>query len=222
MKRLLFIILALCALLVLFSCGSEYNKDYVYDGVSLIGKWQESSLDENYYQTYEFFENGSVVCSSYSYGIWLQSIEGQYRIEGKNTIILTYADGIINENRFSINEGKRLVIQTVDGVEAQELILVPYEPIFNLTNPIVGSWVSTDNENEVFTYNEDFTGKIYNEKNEYIFDYAVKDSYLYMSYEFIEGFHQGISITKFEINGNILTLSGNTEDEQIILTFERQ
>ncbi|MBO5287637.1 MAG: hypothetical protein J6B34_05880 [Clostridia bacterium] len=223
MKKILLVISLIVLALAIVSCSrGEYDKDYVYDGESLIGLWQESERAENYYQTYEFSDTGKVVCTTYSYGIKLQDLEGDYRIEGKNTIVMTYAGGIINENKFSINEGDRLVIQTVDGVEAEELILVPFEPVYNLSNPVSGTWASCDDENEIFIYNEDFTGIVKNDKDEYSFTYAIKGKYIYMSYEFIEGFHQGISVAQFEIKDNILTLTGSTEDEKINLTFERQ
>ena len=50
MKKLILIsVLAIIACFMI-SCGSKYNKDYVYDGTSLVGKWQEEDFDEKYYK----------------------------------------------------------------------------------------------------------------------------------------------------------------------------
>ena len=54
MKKLLVItVLILCAVF-LVSC-SEYDRDYVYDGSSLVGVWQERDFDEKFYKIYRKF-----------------------------------------------------------------------------------------------------------------------------------------------------------------------
>ena len=77
----------LVGLLVFSDCKkSNYDKNYEYDGVSLIGKWVDDELDEKYYDVYEFVNESKVILSSYCYGIKLDSIEGTYEVVDKNQI----------------------------------------------------------------------------------------------------------------------------------------
>ena len=74
MKKLILIsVLAIIACFMI-SCGSKYNKDYVYDGTSLVGKWQEEDFDEKYYKIYDFKADGTVTFSYYTYGISCERI----------------------------------------------------------------------------------------------------------------------------------------------------
>ena len=78
MKKLAF---ALCFVLLLsltlIGCDryvSKYDENYVYDGESLLGKWQETSHNDEFYQVYNFTSKSDVILTSYSFGIMMQEI----------------------------------------------------------------------------------------------------------------------------------------------------
>ena len=149
MKKLILItVLVLCAAF-LISC-SEYDKDYVYDGTSLVGIWQERDFDEKFYKIYEFKADGTVTQICYTYGIVNNvSLYGEtqnYKIEGNNTIILETVNPntgkTVEEVRFnfSINGDKELVLHQ-DGEDIN--VLVPYDLPYDRPekSPVIGKWI---------------------------------------------------------------------------------
>ena len=68
MKKIILITIFIVCVVFLVSC-SEYDKNYVYDGESLIGVWQERDLDEDFYKIYEFKADGTVTQTCYTQGI---------------------------------------------------------------------------------------------------------------------------------------------------------
>ena len=157
------IIAALLSLIVCFlvSCGSEYDKDYVYDGESLLGRWQEVDYDERLYKIYEFKNDGTVTFRYYTYGIVYSDSYGtrtqEYRTEGTNTLILVEefnGKKIDTEFKFSINKDGRLVMHADD---TDVNVLEPYDLGYDIGNesPVVGKWMNkTDSGNNLFWFRE--------------------------------------------------------------------
>ena len=149
MKKLLVItVLILCAVF-LVSC-SEYDRDYVYDGSSLVGVWQERDFDEKFYKIYEFKADGTVTQICYTNGIVNDiSLSGNvqnYSVEDSNTLVLTYensANGKKTETRlkFSINGDRELVLHQ-DGDDLN--VLVPYSLSYDRPDksPVIGKWIN--------------------------------------------------------------------------------
>ena len=228
MKKIISIIFLLIFALSIASCGcdryvSQYDENYVYDGKSLIGVWQEKELNEQSYQTYEFFGDGRVICTTYSFGIKMQNRDETYSIDGNNTIVINWNDGLVDRNKFSITKKNVLVICQVLDSKTLEMELVPYNLSYNKSNSdLVGSWRSTDDKNEVFSFNADYTGKASGAIDEYDFHYSLKGSSLFISNELIEGVKNPVETVSYKIEGDTLTLSGDISDkETVVLTFER-
>ncbi len=147
MKKLVFTLIVILFACMMVSC-SEYDKDYVYDGTSLVGKWQEEDFDEGLYKIYEFKEDGTVTYTFYTYGIVysadLNGVTQEYRVEGNNTLVLVdnYNNGtnkIETKVNFSIDEDNQLVLHD-DGEDIN--ILHPYSLPYDDISPIVGKWIS--------------------------------------------------------------------------------
>ena len=91
MKKLIvtFIVVILACM---FTSCSKYDKNYVYDGTSLVGKWQEVDFEEGLYKIYEFKADGTVTYTFYTYGIVygddLNGVTQEYRVDGNNTLVL--------------------------------------------------------------------------------------------------------------------------------------
>ncbi len=231
MKKFTVIFLAIiCIVLCVVACGnggneyvSKYIEDYKYDGTSLVGKWQESNYQDDQYQTYEFFENGDVVCTVYSFGMEMGQIDATYEVEGDNTLVISWeGNKRPDRNKFSINEDNYLVICQVLDSSTFEMELVPYNLKYNESNELIGTWQSTDNPYESFTFNADYTGVSTGESDSYDFEYSTKDSSVFMSFEFIEGIKSPVETMKYKVEGDTLTLTGQGENKQeVILTFTR-
>ena len=147
MKKLVFILMAVLFALMLVSCD-EYDKDYVYDGTSLVGKWQEEDYEEGLYKIYEFKSDGTVTYTFYTFGIVygddLNGVTQEYWVEGNNTLVLVdnYNNGankIETRVNFSIDENKKLVLHS-EGDDIN--ILHPYSLPYDEVSPIVGKWIS--------------------------------------------------------------------------------
>ena len=113
MKKILLLSLIALSLICLFSCGSKFDEDYVYDGHSLVGKWQEEDYNEEYYITYEFFEDGRFEHCQYAYGIETAKAEGTYTAEGNKFVVeFKNYDNTSSyvENKFCITENGELIM----------------------------------------------------------------------------------------------------------------
>ena len=228
MKKIFAVILTVAFLSIfLVSCGEEkskYEDDYVYDGTSLIGTWQESDQNDEYYQTYTFTKD-KITLSSYTFGIKMQELIASYRVEGDNTLVVEWGnDGYVDRNKFSINKDSTLVIAQVYDSETNEMELVPYNLDWNKSNSnIVGSWVSKDYEGEVFTFKSGYTLLVEGLTDTYTMEYAIKGDKIAFGGEFVDGFKEEVTVMTYKIEGDTLTLTGQNEDESIIiLTFERE
>lgn len=230
MKKIIVALLFIFVAMGICACGcdryvSKYDEDYVYDGESLIGVWQESKYEDQYYETYSFSHDGKVQLTSYSFGIEMQRIDATYNVEGDNTLIISWErNGLpeTNSNDFSITRDGVLVLCQVVDSETTEMELVPYNLTYNEKNDIIGSWRNTDKKDEIFTFNNDYTGRAGNNNISYKFYYSLKDSSLFMSVVTIDGFKDVVETMSYKIEGNTLTLTGtNADKSETILTFER-
>ena len=231
MKRFFTVFLAIITIVILVaSCKggdkyvSKYVEDYKYDGTSLVGKWQESSYKNEEYQTYEFFQNGDVICTIYSFGIEMGRIEATYKVDGDNTLLITW-DGnpYPDRNKFSINKDNYLVICQVVDSSTLEMELVPYDMKYNVgENALIGSWISKENPLESFTFFEGYTGVSRGDGAEYDFHYSIKDSSIFFSFEIIDEIKSPVESMTYKIEENTLTLAGKDKDgKEITLTFEK-
>lgn len=230
MKKIILIALSILPIIIFASCGcdryvSKYDKDYVYDGKSLVGIWQEIDYEDQYYETYEFTKDGKVFLTSYSFGIEMQKIDATYKVDGNNSLVIAWErNGApeTNTNDFSITNDGVLVLRQVVDSKTTEMELTPYNLKYNEKNDIVGSWRNTDKKDEIFTFNKDYTGRAGNNNISYKFYYSLKDSSLFMSIVTIDGFKDVVETMSYKVEGNTLTLSGkNADKSETILTFER-
>ena len=218
MKKIVFAIL-ICALsLCLFACGSDFDENYVYDGKSLVGTWQEKEIDYADYYTYEFSENGKMVLKQFIYGMEISSEEGTYTVKDNKLEVLFPEDNgttSVVENRFSITENGELImvrLSTVNEIEEVETVYVSHTPVFNLENPLVGTWENSAVEDELWIFCEDMVITIPNDIKEEKMLYSVKDDKVSMLYLIDSGEHKLFLETplifEYEQNGKTLKLFG--------------
>jgi hypothetical protein len=157
MKKLILITILIVCAVFLVSC-SEYDKDYVYDGESLVGVWQERDFDEKYYKIYEFKADGTIIQTSYIYGIVSDvSLVGEvqnYSVEDNNTLVLSEEGSNLKTRlKFSISEDNELVLHQ-DGDDLN--VLVPYSLSYDRPDksPVIGKWMS-ETEKEDGTVQKD-------------------------------------------------------------------
>ena len=157
MKKIILITIFIVCVVSLVSC-SEYDKNYVYDGESLIGVWQERDLDEDFYKIYEFKADGTVTQTCYTQGIVNDvSLTGEvlsYIVEGSNTLILSEeGSNLKTKLKFSINKDGELVLHQ-DGDDLN--VLVPYNLSYDRPDksPVIGKWMS-ETEKEDGTVRKD-------------------------------------------------------------------
>ena len=227
MKRFISIFLVILSLsFVLISCGnkSKYDKNYVYDGVSLVGKWQENPQNDEYYQVYEFTSDNKITLSAYSYGILMQQIDATYKVEGNNTLAVTWGqDDYVDRNNFSITKDGEIIITQVIASETSEMELVPYNLTWNTDNSkIVGTWASNDYSGEIVEFRSDYTLRVKGSGDTYTIDYATNGDVVAFGGEFIENFKEDVNVMTYEVEGEILTLTGKGENNaSVVLTFTR-
>ena len=221
MKKFLAIFLTILSVaLLMCACGdkyvSKYDEDYVYDGTSLIGKWRESKYSDEYYQVYEITEN-EITLTAYSYGLVMQEITAVYTVEGDNTLVVSWGDGYTDRNDFSIAKGPVFVLTQVVDSSTSEMELVPYDLTWNTNNSdIVGTWVSDDSASDTFTFKSNYTLLVEGQYDIYTVPYAIKDSTLAISGEFVDGFKEEANVLSYKIEGDKLTLTGTNEDGNAI------
>ncbi len=228
MKKLIFALtVALSFVLLLSGCQkyvSKYDENYVYDGESLLGKWQEAQHDDEFYQVYNFTSSDDVTLTSYSYGIAMQEIEATYRVEGNNSLVVEWGDGYSNRNDFSISSDGYLTITQVLEAEHGEMVLEPYKLEWNTDNSdIKGTWVSNENKNETFTFGSSYTLTVEGETDVYKMPYAIKGDMVAFGGEFVDGFKEEVNVMTYKIDGDTLTLTGKDENGgSVVLKFTRE
>lgn len=233
MKKILLTVSIIACLLLamLLSSCDLYNKNYVYDGTSLIGKWVDEELNTGSYDVYEFVDDKNVILTTNCQGIELNRLEGTYTVEDNNKIVIQSGFGK-EYIRFSITKDGRLVILTLDDMNMpseDERVMSKYNLEYNKgENKLLGTWKSLDNENEKFVFNEDFTGKSIGlsskgEVIEYKLYYSYKGSELNIIIEYMIGYEEMVRTTEFKVEKNILTMSGTDKDgNKIEIKFERE
>lgn len=230
MKKIICVVIVCLCIFSLFGCEkSLYDKNYVYDGNSLLGKWGEKDYDEAYYFSYEFFEDGKIEHIVYNYGIEVSKVTGTYTAE-KNEIFIDVVqyDGtnVHYQHKFSMTEKGELVIVYLsdeDQMTEKEMVLIPFDVDFNDDNSaLVGAWEDKNNQGETWSFNDDYTGTISNEEFTYKMYYSVNGKKLYMAYEFVEGVKQSLVEFSYSVEGDTLTLKGKIEGEKIEYVFVRK
>ena len=229
MKRLACVFLICVCLLAIASCGSKFDKNYVYDGESLVGKWCDKDYKASGYETYEFFENGKVELTEYYYGIEFKTVSGVYTVD-KNVveIDITGYDGTVAhyEHKFCITDKDELIIiylSEKDQMTEEEMTLTRFNNDFNQGNQsLLGVWEDKENPGEMWTFNADFTGTISNEQSSYKMHYSVHDGKIYMAYEFVDGVKQGLVGFDYKIKNNTLELKSEIDGTKIEYSFERK
>ncbi|MBO5312330.1 MAG: hypothetical protein J6B29_00045 [Clostridia bacterium] len=229
MKRIIWVLALLVLCIGLSSCDkSLFDENYVYDGTSLLGKWQSEDKEDGYYYSYEFFDNGKVEWKEYSYGIEFSVELREYTAQGHEiTLKATRYDGTVSteKNKFTITEDGKLVIVYLDAdaMTEKESVLVPFENDFNEdADRIFGSWEDRDNPGEIWSFNEDFSGSIADDKNSYTIYYSVKDKRLYIAYEFVPGVKQSLVQYDMDLDGDTLSLKCKIEGETVKYVLERK
>ena len=227
MKKIICLLLV-CLCVFSFIACSDFDKDYVYDGHSLLGKWREKNYEDSYYISYEFFDNGEVDLCHYNYGIKMTSILGKYTVDTNEILIdITGYDKTVAhfQYKFCITDKGELIVIYLDNdqMREKEMTLVPYDIEYNEDNSgLVGKWEDTNNRGEYWTFNEDYTGSVSNEEISYKMYYSIKENKLYMAYEFVEGVKQGLVGFEYKINGDTLTINGSIDGNKLEYTFERK
>ena len=232
MKRIALIMLIAIFVIALGSCRDAYDEDYVYDGVSLIGKWIDEKPNENAYDVYDFVDKSRVALTTNCRGIELKRIEGTYTVEGNNTIVIS-SDAFGKEYiRFSIGKNGRLVLLTLTDLNIpveDERVMVKYDLEYNNgENNLLGTWVSKSNSNEKFIFNEDFTGRSVGvsskgEEASYKLYYSYKERELNIIIEYMIGYEEMVRTTEFTVEGDTLTMTGKDKDgKEIKLEFVRE
>ena len=231
MKKTLILFLLLITALCLFSCGEleKFDENYVYDGHSLVGKWQEEDYDRSFYITYEFSKDGKFEQKQYRYGIEVRSESGTYTAENNKFIIeFKNYDGTSSfvENKFSITEQGELVMVYLDQsnqMEEKEMILVPFDIAHSEADTeLIGSWEDKANEGEIWTFNSDYTGTIFGGGYTYKFYYSVLGGKLYIANELIEGTLNDLVEYEYEIDGTSLTIEAEINKTDISLSFNKR
>ena len=230
MKKIICILLLSICIFGLISCGDiEFDENYVYDGTSLIGKWYEKDYDESYYISYEFFDGGKIEQTEYYYGIEFSTVSGTYTVDtNRISIDIERYDGtkVHYENKFCINEKKELIIVYLsekDQITEEKMVLVPFKSDFNEGDPaLIGTWEDKDNPGELWKFNGDYTGEIFNEKSSYKMYYSVNDGNIYMAYEFVEGVRQNLVEFDYKIKGDTLELKCKIDGTKVEYSFERK
>jgi len=220
MKKIITLSLLIFTFACLFSCGSKYDEEYVYDGQSLVGKWQEENLNEEYYITYEFFADGKMVQAAYIYGIEIEREVGRY--EAKNSqLALIFTDNgkdVRIENKFTVTEDGELVmvyLSKQNQMQEMEAIYIPYEMEYNKENPLLGTWENTEIEDELWIFDSEFVVTLPNEVKTEKMAYSVNGNKLYLLYMIDPGEHKLFSDTPlvftFEIDEDTLELDGEVD-----------
>ena len=229
MKRIVVSFALICVVLCLFACDKSeavdenaYNENYEYDGTSLVGKWREEGYIDDQYQIYEFGSDGRVSCTLYSFGIEIGRLEATYSIEGSNTLVINWNENQVDKNNFSISKNNVLVITQIASASTQEMRFVPYDLKYNISNEeLCGSWRSNSSTGEIFTFYEDYTGRVSGLGEAYDFLYSTNESTIFMSFDFVGGSQhtEGLS---YKVEGDTLTLTGTNQDNNnFSLVFTR-
>lgn len=220
MKKLLIISLLILSFACLFSCGSKYDEEYVYDGGALVGKWQEKDINDEYYITYEFLADGKLIQTAYVYGIEIEKEIGSYEAKNSQLTLIFDDNGtpVRIDNKFTVTDSGELVmvyLSKQNQMQEMEAIYIPYEMEYNQENPLLGTWENAEVEDELWIFDKDFVVTMPNEIKTEKMAYSIKGDTVYMLYMIDSGEHKLYSDTplafEFEIDGDTLELSGDID-----------
>ena len=220
MKKLIAVSLFILTFACLFSCGSKYNEEYVYDGQSLVGKWQEEALTEEYFITYEFFADGKFLQSVCVYGIEIEQEIGKYEAKDSKLTLIFDDNGtdVRIENKFTITEDGELVmvyLSKQNEMQEMEAVYIPYEMEYNKENPLLGTWENASVEDELWIFDDEFVVTMPNKVKTEKMAYSINGNKLYLLYMIDPGEHKLYSDTPiiftFKLDGNTLVLDGEID-----------
>lgn len=208
--------------------NSAYNSKYKYDGVSLVGTWQEKeNFDDSFYKIYDFRTDGKVITSLYVYGIEAVRDElSTYRIEDQNTLVITYSvGGVIQSSRtkFSISDDKKTLVLRENKTNT---VLEAYNLEYNKDTLIFGEWTNSENASMKYVFANDYTGTASDEEVTNNIVYSTKNGTLYLfineniivpeaDYDLKEKY---VIPYEYEIENDTLTLKGADGKE---VTYQR-
>ena len=192
----------------------SYDRKYTYDGVSLVGVWQEKeNFNHGDYKIYEFLADGRVITTMYTYGMArVQDTESTYRVDDKNTLVITYTVGSTlqnTENKFSISKDRDALVLK-DG--RAFTVLEKYKLEYNKDALIFGEWVNTQNPSEIYSFKQDYTGSMVDEsgKNRIVFSTNGDNLYYFIDeYIALEGYtlsSEFVIDCKYRIENDTLTI----------------
>lgn len=219
MKKILCIAVLCACIFCLFACDdSKYDENYVYDGTSLVGTWQEEEIDYANYYTYQFSKDGKMLLKEFIYGMEVSSEEGTYTVkDNKLTVLFPDDDGTSYyvENKFSITDDGELVmirLSTENQMEEVEAVYVPHTPVFNLESPLVGTWENSEVKDELWIFDKNHQITLPNKEKTEKMLYSTKDGKVYMLYLIDSGenklFLETPLIFDYELDGDTLKLYG--------------
>lgn len=200
----------------------KYDESYQYDGISLVGTWREYNHDDGGYVLIEYKADGTIIKTSYTFGIKDQQIGGTYKVSLPNSITIEY-EGSSGETKetsnFSIDELGTLVIYTLGDMGYEHRAFVPNDLSFAKgENKLLGSWRFKENNDISITFGDDGYGYFAyisnpNERDDFAYSYR-GDSELFMLYVIrFEGTPDipsgGIIAPSYKIEGDTLTIYGN-------------
>ncbi len=208
--------------------NSAYNSKYKYDGVSLVGIWQEKEdFNDAFYKIYDFRTDGKVVTSLYVYGIEaVRDEQSTYRIEDGNTLVITYSVGSVlqsSRTKFSISDDNKMLVLRENK---RNTVLEKYKLEYNKDTSIFGEWHNTENSLKSYTFGEDYAGIVSDGETDNRIVFSTNDSklYLFINENIVtpEGDY-GLSEKyvvdyKYKIENDILTL---TAPDGTSVTYQR-
>ncbi len=252
MKKIICVLFVALSLFSLFACSCDKNKgttvetpdnsdaykdyifdeNYVYDGHSLVGKWQEKIYSNQSFVSYEFFADGSFEQVAYQYGIEFSRSVGTYTVD-KNKLVVAFPkyDGSNEyvENRFNITPQGEILMLYLDlnnQMVEKKMVLVPYNiKRSENTSLVQGTWEYKGQEGfngEYWSFKEDLTGTIRGNGYTYNFHYTIHNGKLYIANELIPGIMNDLVEYSFKVEGNKLTISSRINGSNISLSFERR
>lgn len=228
-------VIAITVIILVSVLGNDYKVDrgYKYDGSSLVGSWiVDDDFSHDGYYIYEFFPINSAGYGKVSTTYLVRGIpflfedSSTYRIEGTNTLIMTYSvDGVLknSSSKFSMNQERNKIV--INGEE--KLLLKKNDLQYNSDKSILGKWVDTANPTDEYTFLEDYTGTMKGASSETKILFSTLDSkmYLYINenlptndYGNVEVVSEYVTEIPYSINGDVLTL----QIEGVNYTFERK
>jgi len=221
---ILTLVAALCVGLIVYyeGCDGKYDKNYEYDGHSLLGRWVDENMDESSYDVYDFVDESHVILTTNYYGIEIDRLEATYKVEDGNKISMHSEAFGYEYIRFSITKKGELVLKVLDDLNnpsEDERVMVKRDLGYNTSNAaILGTWRSNDDASVSFTFKGDYTGTSTVSSDtlgtlEYQLKYSLKGNTLYFILTYSIGMGDTVEICEYKIEGSTLTMYGKNGEE---------